>query len=131
MIVDRARAWIGTPYVDRQSVRGVGCDCLGLIRGLWRETHGAETFPLPPYSADWGEIARVETLIAAADRHLRRCRPEPGAVAIFRMRRGAIAKHCGVWTGATLIHAREGLGVIEEAWTEAWARRCVGFWRGL
>jgi hypothetical protein len=44
------------------------------------------------------------------------------------MRRGAIAKHIGILTGlatgpATFLHAYEGLGVIEEPLTTAWARR--------
>src|SRR5215207_7343246 len=34
-IVAAARGWIGTPYHHQASVKGVGCDCLGLIRGLW------------------------------------------------------------------------------------------------
>ena len=31
----RAR-WIGTPYRHQASLKGVGCDCLGLVRGVWR-----------------------------------------------------------------------------------------------
>ncbi len=41
-IVRRARGWLGTPYHHQASVKGVGCDCLGLIRGLWRELCGPE-----------------------------------------------------------------------------------------
>ena len=33
-IVRAARGWIGTPYVHQASVRGAGCDCLGLLRGV-------------------------------------------------------------------------------------------------
>ena len=39
-IVAAARGWIGTPYVHQASVKGLGCDCLGLLRGLWREMAG-------------------------------------------------------------------------------------------
>ena len=35
-IVAEARAWIGTRYCHQASVKGVGCDCLGLVRGVWR-----------------------------------------------------------------------------------------------
>ena len=34
-IVKATRSWIGTPYHDQASVRGVGCDCLGLLRGAF------------------------------------------------------------------------------------------------
>ena len=54
-VVSAARGWLGTPYHDQASVRGVGCDCLGLVRGVWRDLHGPEPMPIPPYSRDWGE----------------------------------------------------------------------------
>ena len=41
-IVARARAWIGTPYRHRASCRGAGADCLGLVRGVWREVSVAK-----------------------------------------------------------------------------------------
>ena len=41
-VVLAARAWIGTPYLHQASVKGAGCDCLGLLRGVWRELRGEE-----------------------------------------------------------------------------------------
>ena len=41
-VIAIARAWLGTPYHDQASLRGVGCDCLGLARGVWREVVGPE-----------------------------------------------------------------------------------------
>jgi len=41
-IVTEARRWIGTPYHHRASLRGVGTDCLGLIRGVWRALYDSE-----------------------------------------------------------------------------------------
>ena len=37
-----ARGWLGTPYRHQGSLKGVGCDCLGLVRGIWRELYGEE-----------------------------------------------------------------------------------------
>ena len=54
-VIAIARSWLGTPYHDQASLRGVGCDCLGLARGVWREIVGPELFPIPAYSRDWGE----------------------------------------------------------------------------
>ena len=39
-IIAEARAWIGTPYRHQARCKGVGCDCLGLVRGVWRALHG-------------------------------------------------------------------------------------------
>lgn len=33
-IVGEAREWIGTPFVHGQQLKGVGCDCIGLIAGV-------------------------------------------------------------------------------------------------
>ena len=65
-IVAAARGWIGTPYRHQGSRKGVGCDCLGLARGVWREVVGPEPFPIPPYSRDWGETGPREVLADGA-----------------------------------------------------------------
>jgi len=136
-IVARARAWIGTPYRHQASCRGAGTDCLGLLRGLWRETIGAEPEAVPAYTADWSEPARSEDLLAAAGRHLVAIAAEearPGDVLVLRMREGGVAKHVGILArsqrgDATLIHAYSGHGVVESPLTPAWARRVAGFYR--
>ncbi len=46
-VVAEARAWIGTPYLHRASLKGEGADCLGLVRGVWRSAVGAEPEALP------------------------------------------------------------------------------------
>ena len=39
-IVDAARLWLGTPYRHQMAMRGAGTDCLGLLRGVWRDVFG-------------------------------------------------------------------------------------------
>lgn len=129
-IVTAARGWIGTPYLHQASHRGVGTDCLGLLRGIWRELYGAEPEPVPAYSRDWSEPAGEEALWQAALRHLRPTSgTAPGDVLLFRMRDGAVAKHLGVQgrVGAqpSFIHAYAGHAVVESALTGPWARRIV------
>lgn len=126
-----ARAWIGTPYHDQASLRGVGCDCLGLVRGVWREIVGREPESPPPYSRDWGETGAREVLLEAAERWLLPAvAPSVGAVVVFRMRRGALAKHCGIVVmDGRMVHAREGSGVMVEELGLAWLRRAVGVFR--
>ncbi len=131
-IVNVARGWIGTPYRHQASCRGAGTDCLGLIRGVWREVLGHEPERPPAYSMDWSEPSRNEVLWRAAQRHLK---PKPvndaapGDVLLFRMRDGAVAKHLGiagrVGAGATFIHAYSGHAVVESPLTPPWARRIV------
>jgi NlpC/P60 family putative phage cell wall peptidase len=68
LIVETARAWIGTPYRHQASVKAAGADCLGLIRGVWREVISAEPESIPAYSQDWSEPSGCEDLLVAAQR---------------------------------------------------------------
>ncbi len=126
-VITAARAWLGTPYHDQASLKAIGCDCLGLARGVWRDVVGPEPFLIPPYSRDWGETGPREVLAEGAAAVMIRVPPAnapPGALVLFRMERRAIAKHVGILTGpATFLHACERLGVIEQALTPAWHRR--------
>ncbi|SHJ11341.1 NlpC/P60 family protein [Wenxinia saemankumensis] len=126
-IVALARGWIGTPYLHQGSLRGTGCDCLGLIRGLWREIHGTEPAFPPPYTTDWSEPQGEERLWAAAARHLVPVADAaPGDVLLFRMRAGAVAKHLGLLSAPDrFIHAYERHGVVESPLSAPWARRIV------
>lgn len=130
-IVDEARSWIGTPYRHQASVKGAGCDCLGLIRGVWRARYGIEPEVVPAYSADWSEPQREEQLWSAAARHLTQVDGEvsPGQVILFRMRQGAVAKHLGILSATgnnpRFIHAYDRHGVIESPLSQPWARRIV------
>ena len=127
--VVEARRWIGTPYVHQAAVMGLGCDCLGLLRGVWRAQFGAEPEAVPPYTPDWSEPQGDEQLLAAALRHMMRAPRDwlPGQVLLFRMRQGAVAKHLGILADGgpdgTFIHAYSGHGVVESPLSDPWRRR--------
>jgi NlpC/P60 family putative phage cell wall peptidase len=147
-IVAIARTWLGTPYHHQASMKGVGTDCIGLVRGIWRELYGPEPQALPAYTRDWAEAQARETLLEAARRHLVELDPttvQPGCVLIFRWRRTAPAKHCAILAGpplpacgervgvrgsrnrdpivcGTMIHALEGAPVCEVSLSPWWHR---------
>lgn len=131
-ITSAARGWIGTPYVHQSAVRGAGSDCLGLIRGVWREVYGQEPEAVPAYSMDWSESQGEERLWAAALRHLTPKSTEQAAtgdVLLFRMRQGAVAKHLGILSqtgdAPRFIHAYSRHGVVESPLGAPWRRRVV------
>ncbi|MCI5095593.1 MAG: NlpC/P60 family protein [Rhodobacteraceae bacterium] len=132
-IVSAARAWIGTPYRHQAARKQAGCDCLGLIRGIWREVCGPEPETPPPYTMDWSEPQGEERLWQAALRHLvpkPLDHEEPGDVLLFRMRRGAVAKHLGIQSeigpAPRFIHAYSGHSVVESPLSAPWRHRLVG-----
>ena len=98
LIVASAQSWIGTPYLHQASLKGAGADCLGLLRGVWREVIGPEP--------------EAEAL---------------GDVLLFRMRSGAVAKHLGlvaqVGATASFVHAYSGHSVVETALSDPWRRK--------
>lgn len=125
-----ARLWLGTPYHHQASALGVGCDCLGLLRGVWRELVGDEPEQAPPYSPSWDEVQREEHMLRVCHAHLKPrpidCRDE-GTVLVFRMRPKSVAKHCGIVApGPNLIHALNGRGVVEVTLNEHWQNRVAG-----
>jgi NlpC/P60 family putative phage cell wall peptidase len=127
-IVAEARAFIGTPYRHQASLKGVGCDCLGLVRGVWRAVYGDEPESTPAYTRDWAEAGGIEQLAQAAMRHLvRRDDPRsfaPGDVLLFRYRDRFPAKHAAIVTAPDLmVHAHDGAAVAEVAIAPWWRRR--------
>ena len=139
-VVRIARTWIGTPYVHQASVKGAGCDCLGLLRGVWRELNGEEPEDPPAYAPDWAEATGHETLYTALARHLIEIDPAalaPGDVGLFRMARGGPAKHCGIVAAdvsqhprtLTLIHARQNRRVSEEPFSPFWKSKLAHAFR--
>jgi NlpC/P60 family putative phage cell wall peptidase len=114
-VVAEAWGWLGTPYRHQASLKGVGCDCLGFVRGVWRAVVGPEPEAPPPYRPDWAETGEGDPLLAAAARHLVAIAPGeagPGDVLAFRWRPGLPAKHLGILVEpARFLHAHEHAAV--------------------
>lgn len=133
-IVEAARVWIGTPYRHQASLKGVGCDCLGLVRGVYAEITGLAAEEPGPYQPDWAERAGADRLILAARRHcgaaISLSETRPGDIVLFRWRDGVAAKHAGILSGPQhFIHAYEQAGVIESALVPSWRRRIAAVHR--
>ena len=136
-VVAAARRWIGTPYLHQASCRGVGTDCLGLIRGLWRELLGKEPEHPEAYSPDWAEASGEERLLQAAERHLigvPRHAAAAGDILLFRMLTRGPAKHVAILSSDCLaegriIHAYSGHDVCETHLSPAWTRRLTAVFR--
>lgn len=126
-IVAAAKLWIGTPYRHQASMRNAGCDCLGLVRGVWRDVYGMEPERPPPYAPDWAEAHGEESLAQAALRHLVPIALDSisaGDVLLFRWRDGFVAKHAAIVSSATtMIHAHDGAAVCEVSLAPWWRRR--------
>ncbi|EJN01420.1 NlpC/P60 family protein [Phyllobacterium sp. YR531] len=129
-VLTEARLWVGTPYRHQGTKCQVGCDCLGLVRGIWRALYGREPQEISTYSPDWAEAGNGDPLLEAARQHMiSKTREEavPGDMLVFRWRDGTAAKHVGILAGPDhFIHAYEGHSVMDSALIPQWRRRIAG-----
>lgn len=133
-VVAIAESWIGTPYRHQGATRGVGCDCIGLVRGIWRELYGREPESVPAYAPDWAERSGDERLLDAGARLFGPSVPlgaaEAGDVLLFRWRAGCAAKHAGILKDSDhFIHAYEQNAVSLSPLVSSWRRRIVAVHR--
>lgn len=138
--LDAAKTWLLTPYCHGASVKGQGCDCAGLVRGVWRDVVGNEPWTLPSYGPDWAEAdPGSEAVMVTLCQHFQAVALEdlrPGMVMAFRMRPRAPVKHVGIYDpGPTphdthetgfVIHAYFGQAVVRSALVSFWRSRLVG-----
>ncbi|WP_367715358.1 NlpC/P60 family protein [Nitratireductor sp. GISD-1A_MAKvit] len=129
-ILHEALDWVGTPYRHQASRKHVGCDCLGLLRGVWRKVYECDVEHPGDYSADWAETSRKDRLLEAARRH---CEELPvtdlraGNLVLFRWRMHLPAKHVGILTGPdAFVHAYEGGAVVVSSLVPQWRRKIAG-----
>ena len=129
-VVAEALSWLGTPYRHQASRKGVGCDCLGLVRGVWRALYGAEPQQPGPYAPDWAEAGGPDRLLDAARTW---CREKPitdmapGDLLVFRWRAGMAAKHAGILIAPQkFVHAYSGHAVLVSVLVPQWRRRIAG-----
>lgn len=126
IIIAAARAWIDTPFRHQGRVRGVGCDCVGLVVGV------AAALALPVQDATgYSRHPQGRALRAALDAQLVPLSggPAPGRVLLFAIE--AEACHVGIvaHTAAgdlTLIHAyAQARRVVEHHLDDVWHARVV------
>ncbi|GGA93595.1 peptidase [Brucella endophytica] len=130
-VLHEAESWIGTPYRHGASSKGVGCDCLGLIRGVWRALYGKEPETPATYAPDWAEVAGDSDAMLDAARRYMAERPveamQPGDLLVFRWRPRVAAKHLGILAPDNrFIHAYEGHRVMASALVPQWRRKIAG-----
>lgn len=141
-IVAEARRWLGTPFHHQASLRGAGCDCAGLVRGV------GEACGLLDLSAEqWAAFARYGRqphpgrMRAALERFLVPVAidaVEVGDVAWMEWR-ADLPMHLGILGQAsggpgtwrlTLIHALSDFEeVVEHGFTQEWRGRVTSWWR--
>jgi cell wall-associated NlpC family hydrolase len=109
-IAAEALDWIGTPFVWGQSQKGVGCDCKGLVAGVFRELGRpeAESFyaSFAGYRVD--RPVPAELLTEGFSKLFRRVsEPKPGDILLLK--HAGRAGHMAIFVGGDrAVHAYPG-----------------------
>lgn len=129
-VIAQARGWLGTPYRHQTSRRGVGCDCLGLVRGVWRALYGCEPDAPRAYATDWADSEPGEPVLFYVRRNCAELpggEARPGDMLVFRWRPNAAARHLGILMPENrFIHAYQGSAVVASVLVPQWRRRIAG-----
>ena len=119
-IIKAARTWIDTPYHHQARIKGVGCDCIGLVIGVCWEL-GLIDFDIGNYDRTPDSTMMMELL----DHHCTRTEdPSPGDLLVFRIRKNP--QHVGILTDSGIIHAYQSVGkVVEHGLDDWWHDRII------
>lgn len=140
MIVAQARTWLGTPFHHQGRVKGVGCDCLGLIVGVARELALTDEkgFLLADYDQpNYSPLPDGRGLKTAVSLHLLELpsigEALPGDVPLIRFQNDP--QHVGILAklddgSDSLIHCYSNTGkVVEHRLNDTWRRMIIAAYR--
>lgn len=128
-IVDEALSWVGTPYHHQAAVKSVGCDCVGLLRGVYSRITGTPVQNPENYSAAWHIHNTEEKLYTYLRDYFKLnekpfSQRQPGDIVVFAMGKGPGAHTAIVLPNDRIVHAlRESKGVVNHKLDEKWQKR--------
>jgi NlpC/P60 family putative phage cell wall peptidase len=113
-IVAEARSWLGTPYHHQAALKGIGCDCIGLLRGIFAAFGGTVDLPAD-YSPSW-HVHRAEERLRDGLRRYGQEVPllsaRPGDILLFGIGKGPAAHGAVLVEDSVIIHAYAEAGVV-------------------
>lgn len=130
-IVREARSWKGTPYQHQASIKGVACDCIGLLVGVARELGmpEADAFLASPFHA-YSKSPEPAALRSAVAMFLDPIiDPLPGDILLLRFE--VEPQHFGILsTPDYMVHAWAMSGkCVEHRLDERWRKRIISAFR--
>jgi len=94
-VIRAAREWYGTPFHNNQALKGAGCDCLGLIIGVYSELGIRRGVEIPKYTAQHHLHQKDELYLSGFQKYLTEVtEPGPGDLALFKF--GKCYSHAGI-----------------------------------
>lgn len=132
-IVAEARSWLGTPYHHQAALKGIGCDCIGLLKGIYAAFGGVVDLPAD-YSPSWHVHRAEERLREGLSRYgteIPLLSARPGDILLFGIGKGPAAHGAVLIEPDIMIHAYAEAGAVIASrlagrWL-AWRRSAFAF----
>ena len=127
-IISAARSCIGTPFRHQGRIKSTALDCAGLVVSVASDL-GIEYIDVPDYGRDPYQGLLQSTL--ADQPNLDAVpRDEMQSGDVLLMRFGRDPQHLAIYTGSTIIHSYDNVGMAcEHDMTDVWRRRIVAVYR--
>lgn len=115
----KAHEWLGTPYIENAQLKGVGCDCAGLLIGVFAECGIEDDF-------------RKIGLAKALEKYFTKPQiPIQGDILVFKMPNHE-AFHLGILCADNkFIHAHWSQGVVKNTFGNWFKARFIAAYRYL
>jgi NlpC/P60 family putative phage cell wall peptidase len=133
-VVTEARTWLGTPFLHQGFHRSIGCDCIGLIKGLSMALQLTDFDPDSPEAKLFNGYRRSPDptrMRAGIGRWLRPIKPAEAMLAdVLYMAWNAEPQHVALVTDIGIIHSFSFAGkVVEHRMDRQWTDRIRDAWR--
>lgn len=128
-LIAEALTWQGTPFHHQAALKGVGCDCIGLVRGALGAL-GIEAHSVPSNYSRGPDPTALLAAVEASDQlvEIRVADARPGDLLLFRVKRDP--RHFALLVDdQTMVHADVSYGVVRVPFSSDWRRRLVRAWR--
>jgi len=136
-VIAEARRWIGTRWQHQASLKGIACDCIGLVAGvaLELELPGAEAWRDDARRRSYTREPQPSMIFAVLDEYLDRIdvgELAPADVAVLRARHDLPPQHFGIIADGeprTIVHAYAQMRKVVEQGFAPWAPLMVAAYR--
>lgn len=133
LVVAEARSWVGTSFCWGASVKGVACDCKGLVIGVARELGRPEGVAAKATFSGYGANPKEKMLRdGLASLYDRVDEMQPGDVLLLKVGAPAAALHLAIYAGeGRMIHtySRGPKQVVEVPMGRFWGSALDSIWR--
>jgi len=132
--VAEARAWLGTPFQHQGCLKGVACDCIGLVKGVGLALGLVDYDPASPEAQSFASYSlmpdskRMRQGLAMWLVSIPVAEVLPADILFMAWTREP--QHVALRTDHGIIHSYSSVGkVVEHAFDESWQRRVVAAYR--